>query len=75
MSAYSFTIFSCLFVKENHIKVTVASTKSLTNCEIPSSNPLWRLFGDSGFLPAAFVSKSCFVIRLKIVLKADYECM
>jgi hypothetical protein len=64
MGAYSFTIFSGLFVKENHIKVTVASMKSLPYCEIPSRNPLWRLFGALGFLPAAFVSKSYSVTRL-----------
>ncbi len=63
-----FTILSCLFVKEIQVK-------SLTNCEIPSSNPLQRAC--SGFLIAVCASKSCFrnpSVILKIVPKARYEC-
>ncbi len=44
-------------MKESKIKFLLASMKSLTNCEIPSSNP----FSGAcfGFLIAACVSKSC----------------
>jgi hypothetical protein len=46
--------------------------KSLTNCKIPTGNPLQGAC--SGFLIAACLSKSCSVTRLKIVPKAGYEC-
>jgi hypothetical protein len=38
-----FTIFSCLFVKEIKNEGSGASMKSLTNCEVRSSNPLQRV--------------------------------
>jgi hypothetical protein len=72
MSAYGFTILSCLFVNEIQIKFLPASMKSLTNCTITSSNPLQR--ASSSFLKAACVSKSNSVILLKIVTKVGYEC-
>jgi hypothetical protein len=54
------------------MKFLLASMKSFTSCEIPSSNPLQRAY--SGFLIAAcaFKSQNPPVI-LKIVLKASYE--
>jgi hypothetical protein len=58
------------------MKFLLASMKSITNCKIPSSNPLQRVC--SGFLIAACVSKSCSKTRLgnlKIVPKAGYECI
>jgi hypothetical protein len=46
MSTDVFKIFCCLFVKNIKNKVSLASIKSLTNCENPSSNPLQgSLFG------------------------------
>ncbi len=52
-----------------------ASLKSLTNCEIPSSNPFPGAC--SGFLISACVSKIVLkpALRpLKIVPKAGFEC-
>jgi hypothetical protein len=66
---------SCLFVKEIQIKFLLASMKSLTNCEIPSSDPPQKACSD--LLIAACVSKSCYVnppLILKIVQRAGYEC-
>jgi hypothetical protein len=56
------------------MKFLLASMRSLTNCEIPSSNPLQRAC--SGFLTAACAFKSCSEtpVILKIVPKAGYEC-
>jgi hypothetical protein len=62
MSAYDFTIYSCLFVKVIHNEFLLASMKSLPNCEIPSNNPLQRAC--SGFLIAACAFKSCSETRL-----------
>ncbi len=57
------------------MKFRLASLKSLTNCEIPSSNPFPGAC--SGFLISACVSKNCSETRLrplKIVPKAGFEC-
>jgi hypothetical protein len=57
------------------MKFLLASMKSLTNCEIPSSNPLQRAC--SGFLIADCALKSCpqnLPVVLKIVPKVGYEC-
>jgi len=56
-----FTVFNCLFVKEIKNEV-FACFSEITNCEIPSSNPLHR--DCSGFLIAACVYKSCSETRL-----------
>jgi hypothetical protein len=57
-----FTLFLCIFVKEIKMKFLLASMKSLTNCEIPSSNPPQRAC--SGCLIAACAFKSCSEPRL-----------
>jgi hypothetical protein len=61
MSAYGFHNFQLSFWKSK-MKFLLASKKSLTNCEIPSSNHLQRAC--SGFLIAACAFKSCSETRL-----------
>jgi hypothetical protein len=53
------TISSCLFVKEIQNGGLLASKKSLTNCEIPSNNPL-----QISFLIAVCAPNSCSESRL-----------
>jgi hypothetical protein len=50
------------------MKLLLASLESLTNCEIPSSNPLQKAC--SGLLIAA----CSFKLVPKMVPKAGYEC-
>ncbi len=57
-----FPYFCWLFVKKPKLKFSIASVKSLTNCESTSSNPLQSAC--SGFLIAACDSKSCSESRL-----------
>ncbi len=58
-----FSQFSVAFLwRKSKMKFLLASMKSLTNCEILSSNPLQRAC--SGFLIAACVLKSCSETRL-----------
>jgi hypothetical protein len=57
-----FTIFGCLFVEKIKKKFLLASIKSLTNSENPSSNPLQEAF--SCFQEAACDPESCSESRL-----------
>jgi hypothetical protein len=54
-----FTILDFFLWRKSKVKFLLASMKSLTNCDIPSSNPLQRYC--SGFLIAACVPKGCSV--------------
>jgi hypothetical protein len=63
ISAYGFHNFRLSFLwRKSKIKFQFASIKSLTNCEIPSGNPLQRAC--SGFLIAACAFKSYSETRL-----------
>jgi hypothetical protein len=63
MSAYGFHNFQLSFCEgKSKMKFLLAFMKSLTNCEIPSINPLQRACSDFLIITCAF--KSCSEICL-----------